>query len=113
MVEEPLKQEEPPREFCDHCHSEDLSIDDYTQICNDCGIEKQICIDCGVEKQILSLGLNSTDRVYTSIKYTEQRILHFKEYIKAFQGEHYAKITPALLEKVRIKLKEDPQKMMC
>ena len=104
LFEEPLPPPLPPLnavkqpEVCQNCGSEDILIDLHDQ--------EKVCEDCGLYKQIYSTDYGSIvydDEIRRSIKFYDEKILNFKEYMNIFQG-NLSGITVDLIDKVKQKL---------
>ena len=93
----------PIVKVCHECGSENIVEDDTYIVCEDCGVEKDKCPSEGRRSICL-------EHIQASIRYPENKIFQFKEYIRVYQGNLFAKITPNLIDKVKQKLSESPSK---
>ena len=93
----------PIVKVCHECGSENIVEYDTYIVCEDCSVEKDKCLSEG-------RGSICLEHIQASIRYPETKILQFKEYIRVYQGNLFARITPNLIDKVKQKLSESPSK---
>ena len=68
----------PIVKVCHECGSENIVEDAYI-VCEDCGVEKDKCPSEGRDSICL-------ENIQASIRYPENKIFQFKEYIHVYQG---------------------------
>ena len=93
----------PIVKVCHECGSENIVEDDTCIVCEDCCVEKDKCPSEGRDSICL-------ENIQASIRYPENKIFQFKEYIHVYQGNLFMRITPDLIDKVKQKLPESPSK---
>ena len=93
----------PIVKVCHECGSKNIVEDDTYIVCEDCGVEK----DKYPSERRDSICL---ENIQASIRYPENKIFQFKEYIHVYQGNLFTRITPNLIDKVKQKLPESPSK---